>query len=426
MSNQKIFEKSLVVFPGGVNSPVRSFQEVGISPIIVQKGKKDEIVDADGKKYIDYCMGWGSLILGHANPEITKQTLQRIKLGTSFGIATEDELKLGEEIKKLQPAIEKLRFVSTGTEATMTALRLARAFTGKKIIVKFNGNYHGHHDSLLVKAGSGVSFLPVATSQGLLPEMIQYTLSIPYNDEEKIAELFDKSPYKDDIAAVIIEPVAANMGVVPAKKSFLNLLRKKTKERESLLIFDEVISGFRLGLQGATGLYQISPDLICLGKIIGHGYPAAAFGGRKEIMDLLAPLGPVYQAGTLSGHPVAMVAGFTALQEIQKNQNFYQDLERKTKIIAAPVQEALKKKKLGCFVQAGSLCTLFFGVENPTCKEDLNALNLSLFKKLFAHLLKHGIYIPPSNYEAWFISSAHTDKHLAYTRDKILEFLEKI
>lgn len=419
--NEELYERSLAVMPGGVNSPVRSFREVGGSPLIVKEGKGDLIWDSEGTPYIDYCMSWGALILGHAHPEVAEAACAQTKKGSSFGIGTEEEMLLAEEIVRLIPSVEKIRFVSTGTEATMTALRLARAFTKREIIVKCSGHYHGHHDSLLVQAGSGVSFLPQASSQGVPADAIKNTLCLPFNDEKAFRSLFEK--FSQQIAAVIIEPVAANMGVVPAQEGFLRLLRDLTKKSGALLIFDEVITGFRLGLEGAQGIYGIAPDLTCLGKIIGGGFPAAAVGGKAKIMDFLAPLGSVYQAGTLSGCPVAMQAGLTTLREIQKDPFFYETLLEKTLLLTQPIQEALSERD--SLVQTGSLFTLFFGVTRPTCKEDLAGLDRDRFLELFLFLRERGVYIPPSPYEAWFVSSAHTEEHLLKTRDLVLEFIKE-
>jgi glutamate-1-semialdehyde 2,1-aminomutase len=426
ITNKSVFERSLKVIPGGVNSPVRSFREVGVSPMIVKEGKGDTIWDVEGNSYIDFCMSWGALILGHANFEVVESATKQMAKGSSFGIATEEELLLAEEIVSLMPSLEKIRFVSSGTEATMTALRVARGFTKKEIIVKCSGHYHGHHDSLLVQAGSGVSFLPRSSSSGVPADVVKNTLCLPFNDEEAFVELFERSSYKERIAAVIIEPVPANMGVIAPSKTFLQFLRGLTQKWGAVLIFDEVISGFRLGLKGAQGLYGVKPDLTCLGKVIGGGFPAAAFGGKREIMDVLAPLGPVYQAGTLSGNPIAMQAGLTTLQKIRKDPEFYQRLVRKADIITKPVEKAFSKKRSkNSVVQVGSLFSLFFGVQNPRSREDLNGLNLPLFKDLFAFLFQKGVYIPPSNFEAWFVSDAHTEEHLHKTKELLLEFIEK-
>jgi glutamate-1-semialdehyde 2,1-aminomutase len=421
--SKEAYEKLCQVIPGGVNSPVRACKEVGLLPIVIDSAKEDTITDLDGNCYIDYCGSWGALIHGHAHPVILEAVKQRMALGTTFGITSSIEEKLASKVIQQMPSIEKIRFVSSGTEATMSAIRLARGFTKREMIVKFTGNYHGHADFLLIKAGSGVASLPAASSAGVPYDSIKNTLCLPFNDIEACKILFNNPNIASKIAAVIIEPVAANMGVVPAKKEFLQILREETKRIGSLLIFDEVITGFRLGLTGAQGIYKITPDLTCLGKIIGGGFPAAAFGGRKEIMDHLAPLGTVYQAGTLSGNPVAMEAGLCTLQLAERPQ-FYEELEEKTNTITKPVKDLIERKKLDVALQqAGSLFTLFFGRASVTNMEEAGQLNAKQFVQFFHFLLNKGIYAPPSQYEAWFVSHAHTQDHLSKTRDAILEFL---
>lgn len=422
MKNRKrseaIYLSSCQVIPGGVNSPVRSFPGLSLTPLIAAKGKGDIIWDVDNETYIDFCCGWGSLILGHAKEHLVKAVQEQVALGSSFGLATESEELLAKKIISHMPSMQKLRFVSSGTEATMSALRLSRGFTRKPYIVKFDGNYHGHSDGLLVRAGSGVAHInEQASSKGIPEEMVKYTLSLPFNDVEKCAEILRK---RDDIAAVIIEPIAGNMGVVPASLEFLAMLREETAKKNVVLIFDEVISGFRVGLQGAQGLYQIEPDLTCLGKIIGGGFPAAAFGGRADIMNLVAPLGEVYQAGTLSGNPIAMRAGLETLLEIEK-EGFYPALEKKTVDFLAPIEQAIKGK--GCIQRQGSMFTLFLGPEKVESLQDLQQGNQEEFKRLFCYLFERGIYIPPSPHEAWFISSAHTDNNLKHAQETLLHFL---
>jgi glutamate-1-semialdehyde 2,1-aminomutase len=421
--SETIFSNACKVIPGGVNSPVRSFKSVGMRPMIVESGAQDMIRDADGREFIDYCGSWGSLILGHAHPQVVLAAQQQIAKGSSFGIATEIEEKLATKIAGLVPSIEKLRFVSSGTEATMTALRIARGFTGRKKIVKFAGHYHGHHDSLLVEAGSGVSYLnSEATSLGVNPGVIVDTISLPFNDVEKVRS-FLRSAEGSLIAAVIVEPIAGNMGVVLPEKGFLEMLREETARARALLIFDEVITGFRVGLQGAQGLFGIDPDMTCFGKVIGGGFPAAAVGGKAQMMDVLAPIGQVYQAGTLSGNPVAMRAGLETLKLIQKD-NFYPLLEEKTLRLVAPMEAVLSKRRApACLQRCGSMLTLFFGVKKVRCKEDLRNLDEETFRRFFKVLFDKGIYIPPASQEAWFVSIAHTNEHLDYTADIICSFL---
>lgn len=328
--SEAIYKNLCEVIPGGVNSPVRSCLKMGQLPMVVDRAYEDQLIDADGHTYIDFCGSWGALIHGHAHPAILEAVKVRMDKGTSFGITTSIEGELAHEIVKLIDSIEKIRFVSSGTEATMSAVRLARGVTKREVIVKFSGNYHGHADHFLVQAGSGVlEVSPTASSAGVPEEMVKHTINLPYNDVESCRQLFNHPDYRHCIAAVILEPIAANMGVVPASHEFIRYLRSATEEMGALLIFDEVINGFRVGLRGAQEYYSIKPDLTCFGKIIGGGFPAAAFGGRREVMDQLAPLGSVYQAGTLSGNPVAMEAGLQSLKLLQR-PGFYEELQAKT------------------------------------------------------------------------------------------------
>lgn len=389
IQSKEIYENMCSYIPGGVNSPARAFLSVGVNPLVVSQGKGDTICDADGNHYIDYCCSWGALILGHADPQVVEDSISQIKEGSTFGITTELEGRIAKKIIELIPSVEKIRFVSTGTEATMSAIRLARGFTERDIIIKFTGNYHGHCDSLL-------------TSAGIPRAVIENTISLPYNDCESVRACFTDPKFKNKIACIIVEPIAGNMGVVPASHDFLKCLRDVTFEEGALLIFDEVITGFRVGLQGAQGLYKIRPDLTCLGKIIGGGFPAAAYGGSREIMDYLTPLGPVFQAGTLSGNPVAMQAGLTTISQLEL-PGIYEELEAKSALLL----DSLKV----CVKRVGSMFTIFF--END-----------KRFAHFFNYLLQRGIYIPQSQYEACFISLAHTKENLIYTRDVILEYIE--
>lgn len=407
--------------PGGVNSPVRAFRGIGITPMIVREGKGDTIVDVDGHRYIDFCQSWGSLILGHAPDNIIARVADQLRLGSSFGIATPWEKELAEQIKFHVPSIERLRFVSSGTEATMSAIRLARGFTGKSVIVKFNGHYHGHSDSLLVKAGSGLHHLPEASSRGIPEELVRLTVSLPFNDLETTRDFLRS---RDDIAAVLLEPVAGNIGVVPARSDFLEMLREETARKGIVLIFDEVITGFRLGLGGAQGVYGILPDMTCLGKVIGGGFPVAAFGGKKEIMEMIAPMGAVYQAGTLSGNPLAMCAGLETLRTIGKDA-FFNGLEQRLTEFLAPIRRKIADKKLPIAVQsAGSMFTLFFGVTQVESKEDLAAMDEEQFRHFFRYLFERGVYLSPSAFEAHFISAAHTDENLQIAQNLILQYLD--
>lgn len=399
--SKEIFEKSASMIPGGVNSPVRAFPGLGMTPLIAERGTGDMVWDVDGNGYIDYCGSWGALILGHAHPRVVQAAIEQVQLGSTFGIATSVEAEIAAQVIKHTPSIEKIRFVSSGTEACMSAVRLARGFTGKNTVLKFDGNYHGHFDSFLLRAGSGVSYLNESSSKGIPADFVRHTISLPYNDIEGV-RTFVRS--RTDLAAIMLEPVAGNMGVVPADAAFIQMLREESLKSGALLIFDEVMTGFRVGLKSAQGLYGVTPDLSCFGKIVGGGFPAAAFGGRKEIMDCLAPLGQVYQAGTLSGNPVAMKAGRTTLLELEK-PGLYEELERKTNIIADPLREAGVKVN-----QVGSMFTVFLGNER--------------YKELFVFLFEKGIYFPPSQYEACFVSTAHTEEHLEQTRNAVFQFLD--
>jgi glutamate-1-semialdehyde 2,1-aminomutase len=423
-SNLTLYHDLCEVIPGGVNSPVRAFKGLQQSPMIVDRAEKDLIYDADGNAFIDYCGSWGPLIHGHAHPEILQAVQKRMARGTTFGVTSVIEEKLARKIVQLVPSIEKIRFVSSGTEAAMSAARLARGFTGRDLLVKFTGNYHGHADFFLVQAGSGVIGLtPTSSSAGIPEDVIRHTACLPYNDVHACRDFFHRHATRDRIAAVIVEPIAGNMGCVPATQEFINLLRKETNDNGALLIFDEVITGFRVGLGGAQALYRVKPDLTCLGKIVGGGLPAAAFGGRREIMDLLAPSGPVYQAGTLSGNPLAMEAGLQTISLLER-RGFYEELERKTKILTDPIADFLKKKNLNaCLQRVQSMFTIFFGRRQVSSMEEALQLDLDGFGRFFRYLYAHGIYIPPSQYESWFVSTAHEESHLEKTRDLIINFL---
>lgn len=417
IKSKKIHASASKLIPGGVNSPVRSFNHIGIPPMIVEEGKGAEIIDVDGNIFLDFCGSWGALIHGHAHPQIVSVAQKRIAKGSTFGIATEIEEKLARKVVSLLPHVEKIRFVSSGTEATMSAIRLGRAFTGRNKILKFEGHYHGHSDALLVKGGSGlIEMAPEASSKGVPSDVVKDTLVVPFNDFKSVTEALAKG----DVALVIVEPIAANMGVVLPVNGFLEHIKKECEKKGTLLIFDEVITGFRVGLKGAAGLYDIKPDLSCFGKIIGGGFPCAAFGGRKEIMDLLAPIGPVYQAGTLSGNPVAMTAGLKALELLETPQ-FYEDLEKKGAYLIDPISEYIEKANLNVTVKRiGSMFTIFFGTKKM---ESFQVLDTSLFREFFCYLFEKGIYFSPSQYEANFISSEHTYEQLGYARGAILEFL---
>ena len=405
--SKEIFERGKKVLVGGVDSPVRAFRAVGGTPLVIDHAKGTRLFDVDGREYIDFVCSWGALILGHAHPDIVAAISDQAARGTSFGMTSPLEVELGEKITKAIPSVEMVRFVNSGTEAAMSAVRLARGFTHRDMIVKFEGCYHGHSDSFLSEAGSGLATLGISASPGVPDAFASLTLNTPYNDLDSVENIFKQYPGK--IAAVIVEPVAANMGVVPPAPGFLEGLRSITKKEKSLLIFDEVITGFRLAYGGAQSVYKIDPDLTVMGKIIGGGLPVAAYGGKREIMEHVAPLGPVYQAGTLSGNPLAMRAGLATLPKLEV-PGFYEDVNRKTERLAKGLRSALKEAKLHGEVNvAGSLLTMFFTDGPVRNYADAKKSNSARFATFFQNMLSHGIFIAPSQYEALFVSAAHTD-----------------
>jgi glutamate-1-semialdehyde 2,1-aminomutase len=420
-TTQAVFQELCRYFPGGVNSPVRSAKAVDDYPLIAASAKGSRIIDVEGNSYLDFCMSWGPLIHGHAHPKILQRIQEQMVLGTTYGVTTEIEGKLARKICQLMPGIDKIRFVSSGTEAAMSAVRLARGVTSRPLIVKFSGHYHGHADFFLVQAGSGVLHLnPESSSKGIPKELVQHTLCLPFNDRDAFEKICKVG---NNIAAVIVEPVAGNMGIVPPEEGFLQFLRQKCSQIGALLIFDEVITGFRLGKGGAQELYKVEPDLTCLGKIVGGGLPAAAFGGKKKWMEHLAPLGEVYQAGTLSGNPLAMAAGLASL-EILEEPGFYEKLQAKADLFLAPIKKRIQEKKLNaCIQQVGSLFTLFLGVTSVSSLEDAKKCDGKKYGELFRFLRARGIYIPPLQQEAWFISTAHSDQELEEAAGAIFEFL---
>ncbi len=418
------YKRAIGSIPGGVNSPVRACKAVKSDPIFFEKGEGPYLIDVDGNVYIDYVCSWGPLILGHAHPEVIAGVYFASKKGTSFGAPTWQEVELAELIKSCIPSIEKVRLVNSGTEATMSAIRLARAYTGRKKIVKFEGCYHGHVDSLLVKAGSGLATFGIPASPGIPEDLTKHTISLPYNDFEAVKQAFKE--YGKEIAAVIVEPVAANMGVIPPKEGFLKLLRELTSEHGALLIFDEVITGFRLGLSGAQGLYGITPDLTCLGKIIGGGLPVGAYGGKAEIMEMIAPEGPVYQAGTLSGNPIAVAAGLATLRELQK-PGTYEKLEALAKLLEEGLKEILAELKLPYRVhRVASMLTLFFTDKEVINFETALCSDTEKFAQFWQEMVKRGVYLPPSQFEAWFVSLAHGEGEIEDTLEAVYESLEAL
>jgi len=399
--------------PGGVNSPVRAWKSVGGDPVVVVRGKGSFIFDADGRRYIDFVGSWGPLILGHAPLKIVQAVKQQAMKGFTFGAPTVAEVELAEIVTKYIPAVQKLRLVSSGTEATMSAIRLARAFTKRTKIVKFDGCYHGHSDGLLVKAGSGVATLGLPDSPGVPDGFARETLTARYNDIKSVQRTFDQ--HGKNIAAVIVEPICGNMGVILPAAGFLAELRKITRRYESLLIFDEVITGFRVALGGAQKVFNVKPDLTCLGKILGGGFPLAAFGGRREVMDLLAPVGPVYQAGTLSGNPVAVTAGMTTLQMLASPQT-YQVLDAKGRKLEEGLMSVLKKHRIqGVVNRFGSMLTMFLGVDRVSDADEARQCDRPKFARYFHGMLKRGVYLPPAPFEAMFISLAHSNADLDKT-----------
>lgn len=411
----ELFEKAKNYFPGGVNSPVRAFRSVGGTPLFFKKGKGSVITDEDDNRFIDYCCSWGPLILGHAPDMVVKSIQKTVEDGSSFGAPTKLENELADLILTNNKFIEKIRFVSSGTEAVMSAIRLARGFTGKNKIIKFEGCYHGHSDSLLVKAGSGLVTLGNSSSSGVPAAIVQETIVLPLNNTVAIEEAF--SNYGSDIAAIIIEPIPANNGLLLQEKSYLEFLREICSKNKALLIFDEVISGFRVGFTGAAGYYTIKPDLITYGKIIGGGLPVGAYGGSKEIMSCISPEGNVYQAGTLSGNPVAMAAGIAQLSECLA-PGFYEKLERKTKfLIDGIINKTENLKGKFKFYSVGSIFWIAFSEKTIRAAEEIDADSMKYFRTLHALLLENGVYLGPSGYEVGFISNAHTDEDINKTID---------
>lgn len=416
----ELFKKALQLFPGGVNSPVRAFKSVGGTPVFIEKGNGSKIYDADGNEYIDYCASWGPLICGHAHPKIIEAAYRTMLNGTSFGAPTKLENELAELIIQNHPYIEKIRFVSSGTEAVMSAIRLARAYTGKNKIIKFEGCYHGHSDMLLVKAGSGLVTFGQSSSAGVPDEVVKHTVVTDLDNEEAVKKIFEQFP--DDIAAVIIEPIPANNGLLLQRKEFLQFLREITRKYNSLLIFDEVISGFRVGFTGASGYYQIAPDIITFGKIIGGGFPVGAYASSKEIMSMVSPEGSMYQAGTLSGNPVAMAAGLAQLSMCLQD-DFYKELENKTNYLIKGILQAAPKEIPFKIFSIGSIFWLSFSEKEHIRKaKDIDAGSMDYFKKLYHLLLENGVYLGPSGYEVGFVSAVHNKEDL----DKTIEVFDKV
>ncbi|TWI57081.1 glutamate-1-semialdehyde 2,1-aminomutase [Halalkalibacter nanhaiisediminis] len=410
--SKQAFAKAKPLMPGGVNSPVRAFKSVKMDPVYMERGEGSKIYDIDGNEYIDYVLSWGPLILGHADEQVISALKETAEKGTSFGAPSELETKLAELVIERVPSIEVVRMVNSGTEATMSALRLARGYTGRNKILKFVGCYHGHGDSLLIKAGSGVATLGLPDSPGVPESIAQNTLTVPYNDLESVRYAFEK--FGEDIAGVIVEPVAGNMGVVPPETGFLEELRKMTEDNGTLLIFDEVMTGFRVGYNCAQGKFGVTPDLTCLGKVIGGGLPVGAYGGKREIMEQIAPAGPIYQAGTLSGNPLAMTAGYETLSQL--NEANYERFEQLAERLANGLADAANKHGIPHHInRAGSMVGFFFTDEKVTNFEKASTSNLDYFTRYFQEMLKQGISLPPSQFEGMFLSTKHTEEDIDKT-----------
>ncbi|GAB6075845.1 glutamate-1-semialdehyde 2,1-aminomutase [Desulfurobacterium crinifex] len=413
--SKALLEEAKKYIPGGVNSPVRAFKSVGDTPRFIAKAKGSHIWDVDGNEYVDYVCSWGPMILGHAHPEVIKAIQEQAEKGTSYGAPTELEVKLAKMIVELVPSIEKVRMVNSGTEATMSAIRLARGYTGRNKVIKFEGGYHGHVDALLVKAGSGLTTFGVPTSPGIPEDFAKHTITVPFNDIDALKKVIDE--VGNDVAAVIMEPVMANAGLIIPEPGFLEKVRELTAEKGIVLIFDEVITGFRLSLGGAQEYFGITPDLSCFGKIIGGGLPVGAFGGKAEIMNHLAPEGPVYQAGTLSGNPLAMVAGIKTLELLQK-PGVYESLREKTDKLAEGLREAARaagiEDKL-CFKKIESISIVYFTNKDVKNYQDALTSNTEAYAKFFRKMLEQGIYLAPSQFEVAFMSTAHTDEDIEKT-----------
>ncbi len=421
--SEELFARALPVIPGGVNSPVRACGNVGMGPRFIRCAKGSVITDADGREYIDFIGSWGPMILGHCHEEVEARVMEAVKEGLSFGAPTEREVEMAELICSLVPSIEMVRMVNSGTEAVMSAVRTARGFTGRDKIVKFDGCYHGHSDAMLVAAGSGLMTQGQPDSAGVPKGCTEDTLSAIYNDAGSVEKLFAANP--GQIAAVIVEPVGANMGVVPPKEGFLQALRRLCTDNGALLIFDEVITGFRLGIDGAEGYFGVTPDMTTFGKIIGGGMPVGAYGGRKEIMSMVAPSGPVYQAGTLSGNPVAMAAGIAQLQILSRDKELYKRLNETGAWFYGEIENILKETGAPCIVNhAGSLGSIFFTPDKVENYVEAKKSDTDSFARYYRFLLDQGIYAAPSQFEAMFLSCAHTREQLTYTLEQIRTFFK--
>jgi glutamate-1-semialdehyde 2,1-aminomutase len=423
--SKELYERAVKVIPGGVNSPVRAFKSVDMIPLFAKNASGSKITDEDGNEFIDYISSWGPLILGHGNAEVHKGIKEVFENGISYGLSTKKEIELAELISEQYPAAEMVRMVNSGTEATMSAIRLARGYTGKDKVVKFEGCYHGHYDGLLVKGGSGALTFNTPTSKGVTKDIAKDTLVAKYNDISSIKKIFKE--HSSDIACIILEPVAGNMGIVEGKKEFIHALRKITKQNKALLIFDEVITGFRLGSYGAAGYYDIEPDLACFGKIIGGGLPVGAYGGKREIMREVAPQGGVYQAGTLSGNPLAVHLGINTLAFLKENSQIYRDLEHKAIKLEEGLIDGAKASNVHVTVNRVKGMISMFMTQGPVeTFEDVMRSDTKLYAKYFKEMLLQGVLLPPSQYEGWFISIAHSEEDIDFTIKAHFKAIEKI
>jgi len=420
-NSQQLFSRAQQSIPGGVNSPVRAFRSVGGNPVFIKSAKGAHLFDEDGNQFIDYINSWGPMILGHAYEPVVKAIQEKAATSTSFGAPTELEIEMAELIKSMCPNVDLIRMVSSGTEACMSAIRLARGYTGKNKFIKFEGCYHGHADCFLVKAGSGVATLNIQTVPGVTAGVANDTLTAPYNNLSAVEKLIEEN--KGEIAAIILEPVVGNMGCVPPQKDFLEGLRKLCEEENIILIFDEVMTGFRLATGGAQEKFKVNADLVTYGKVIGGGLPVGAFGGKKEIMEHIAPLGNVYQAGTLSGNPIAMIAGYTMLNELKNNPSIYNELDKKGARLEKSLNDILTVKNIPHSINRfGSMMSIFFTNDEVIDFETASKTDIKLFNKFFHHMLDQGIYLPPSAFESWFISNALSAQDIEQTIDAVEKF----
>jgi len=423
--SKALYERASEVIPGGVNSPVRAFNSVGGTPIFINKAKGAYLWDEDGNRYIDYISSWGPMLLGHAEPDVVKAVQETATNSTSFGAPTRLEVEMAELITSSVPGVDKVRMVNSGTEATMSAIRVARGYTGKNKIIKFKGNYHGHGDSFLIEAGSGALTMGEPSSPGVTEGTAQDTLNARYNDLESVNELADAN--KGDIAAIILEPIAGNMGCIPPADGFLQGLRKLCDERDIVLIFDEVMTGFRVDFQGAQKVYGVTADMVTYGKIIGAGLPVGAYGGKKEIMEYVAPSGPVYQAGTLSGNPLAMAAGFTLLKKLKDSPEVYDELEKKSSVLAYGIGQILSDHNVPHSInRVGSMIGVFYCEGPVKTFEDANNTDKDLFGKIFHGMLKRGVHLPPSPFEAFFLSNALSSDDISNTLTAFEETIKEV